>query len=542
MNVNALRLGGIASGLDTDQIVRDLMSIERMKADKLFQNRQIMQWEKEQFREITNKVRSFRDTYFNILKPETNLLSLSSMKKMQASSGNTDIVKVIANADAAVGRSTFRVIESALQARAEGSAVSFGSDAGNRLNLTDTLETLSGKLASGDLEFDENGSFALTINDEIVVINKKDTLRDVLNRINNSKAGVQATYSNFSDTFSVVARETGDGHISTDNGGNFFSAFGIGFDPETGLVGEAGRDARFEINGFEGSRAGNSFTIEGITYSIVKQIEASEGSPVVEIVASIDGDGIYGVIEQFVKDYNELIGEINGKLKEEQFRDFLPLTDEQKEEMKEKDIERWEEKAQSGLLRREPLLENLLREMRRALTDAVGVQYLSGIGIMTSGNYRDNGKLVLKEGGNTLKAAIAENPDKVINLFAGSSSISYSPNLTAGERTQRYAEVGLAQRLSDIFNDNIRTTRDNNGQKGVLLERAGIEGDLTEYNNFYDRKILAVNKSIDRLNEILWRKEEQLYRQFSVLEKSLQQLYSQSDWLTAQMNSLLSFR
>jgi flagellar hook-associated protein 2 len=161
---------------------------------------------------------------------------------------------------------------------------------------------------------------------------------------------------------------------------------------------------------------------------------------------------------------------------------------------------------------------------------------------MTSGNYRDNGKLVLKEGGNTLKAAIAENPDKVINLFAGSSSISYSPNLTAGERTQRYAEVGLAQRLSDIFNDNIRTTRDNNGQKGVLLERAGIEGDLTEYNNFYDRKILAVNKSIDRLNEILWRKEEQLYRQFSVLEKSLQQLYSQSDWLTAQMNSLLSFR
>jgi len=88
------------------------------------------------------------------------------------------------------------------------------------------------------------------------------------------------------------------------------------------------------------------------------------------------------------------------------------------------------------------------------------------------------------------------------------------------------------------LNDNIRTTRDSSGRKGVLLERAGIAGDITEFDNYYDRQILDVNKSIDRLNEMLTRKEEQLYRQFAAMEKALQQLYSQSDWLITQMSML----
>ena len=32
----------------------DLMRIERMKVDKLYQNRQVIEWKKEQFREVIN--------------------------------------------------------------------------------------------------------------------------------------------------------------------------------------------------------------------------------------------------------------------------------------------------------------------------------------------------------------------------------------------------------------------------------------------------------------------------------------------------------
>lgn len=646
--MSVLRIGGIASGFDTEQIVRDLMRVERLKVDKLYQNRQIIEWKKEQFREVINSVRSFKDSYFNILRPETNMMSSTTLKKVQATSGDTDVVTVTANADALVGDSTFQVFRSAKAATAVGRGVSmqvesaeaitfpltitdtkntmqvtlngviidialvagdygslddlkveiqgkldtafgegrikveefevgelgsglrftlqYASDtltlssdtyyngeevnhddilavlgipsgiSNPRLNLDDKMETVSGKLQGGTLDFGEGSSFTFKINGEEIVVNKTDTLKTVIEKINNSEAGVRASYSTFSDTFTVTALETGAGYTSSDNGGNFFSAMGITFDEETGNIGESGRDAVFEINGVRDTRDTNTFTVEGITYTINQEIEEGSPSSVVNISTGVNVDGIYETIENFVNDYNSLIVEINGKLSEELFRGFSPLTDEQKEAMSEKEIEKWEEKAKSGRLRREPALENMLREMRSALYDMVGDFHLTEIGIQTSSNYRDQGKLVLTGGGDALRDAIAANPDKVMGIFTKRSDLAYSPNLTAEQRAQRYEGSGLAHRLSDVLNDNIRTTRDNSGRKGILLERAGIEGDITQFNNYYDRQINDVNKRIDSVNEMLTRKEEQYYRQFAAMEKALQQLYSQGDWLTAQMN------
>mgnify|MGYP000864641491 FL=1 len=628
--MSVLRITGIASGLDTEQVIRDLMRIERLKVDRLYQERQTIQWRKEQFREIINRVRSFRDTYFDILKPETNLMSASALHKMQVSSSDSGILTAVASSGALSGTRTVEILQLAAEAKgtseapvtapiqssaditgavtvtegknvirvslngqtkeitvAEGTYTldelknelqakidsAFGtgkidvSSSGNklqfavspldtlslssntyyaggvadeedvlavlnlqtgvsnRLSLSSTMEEVSAKLAGGSLVFDGEGKFVVTINDVAIEIDRADTLSQALSKINNSAAGVTMTYSSFSDTFTLKSKATGEGTITFDAGGNLFAALNI-------VSVEAGRDLQFIIDGSAvASRSGNTFTADGVTYT-------AKATGTATVTVNLDTEGIYTLIESFVNDYNSLIETINSKLNEEYFRDFPPLTDEQKKEMSEKEIELWEEKAKSGLLRRDPLLEGLLMEMRRALYDAVGETHLTEIGIETSNNYRDNGKLVLKGGGSTLKAALAEDPEKIIELFTRTSDIAYSPNLTAAERAERYAESGLAHRLSDILNDNIRTTRDSSGRKGVLLERAGIAGDITEFDNYYDRQILDVNKSIDRLNEMLTRKEEQLYRQFAAMEKALQQLYSQSDWLITQMSML----
>lgn len=534
--MNILQIGGIVSGMDTDKVVRDLMRIERMRADKILQKKQVLEWKKAQFRAITNKVRVFKENYFDILKPSTNLTSLNALKKMSVASSEPGIVTATAGTGAQVGQLSFQVVQSATAAKVSAGAITSGSAGGERLSLSDTMETISGKLANGEFTFDENGSFSLNLNGETVAIHKAETLRQVIAKINDSRAGVQAAYSSFSDTFTLTAKETGDQWITTDNGGGFFTALGVAVNE--GRVGESGRDAVFKIDGYEGTRSANTFTIDGMTYSIHGLINAADSSPAVSITTAVDVDGIYSTIEKFVQDYNALIEEINGKLYEEAFRDFPPLTDLQKETMKDSEIEKWEEKAQSGLLRRETALENMLREMRRVLSDMVGDLHLSEIGIETSANYRENGKLVLKNGGESLRQAIAANPDKVADLFTRRSDIAYSPNLTAAERTQRYSESGLAQRLSDILSDNIRITRDSYGRKGFLLERAGVEGDTTQFNNYYDKQIADLNKSLDRLNEVLSRRESQYYRQFTAMEKALQQLYSQGDWLAAQMNQL----
>ena len=548
--MSIMRIGGIASGMDTDSIVRDLMRVERMRVDKLYQQRQVLDWQKEQFREITNKVRSFRDTFFDTLRPESNLMSPAALNKVQSESSNPEIVTVTGSPSAALGESTFKVIQSATRTR----VVSDDNVTdGQTLKLTDTMQQINGKLSCEDgFEFDESGKFTLTINNKEIVISKNDTLQKVLRDINNSGAGVQISYSSFSDRFTISNRETGEGSIETNDNGNFFTALQMEVKNEVIQTGGdhdiEGRNAKFFINDFYGERSSNTFTIDGLTYNIQGKIDPPEPEngevqsppdsssldPIL-INTSLDVESIYSVIEDFVESYNQLIDEIHGKLGEERFRDFKPLTDEQKEAMSDREIEMWEEKAQSGLLRREPALENIMRNLRTALYEPVGSFHLSEIGIETSRNYLDNGKLVLKNGGQDLKAAIASNPDKVADIFTRRSEISYSANLTAEDREERYSESGVAHRLSDILNDNIRTTRDSSGRKGILLEKAGIEGDISQYQNYYDRTILGVNQQIDRVNEMLQRKEDQYYRQFTAMEKALQQLYAQGDWLMMQM-------
>lgn len=622
--MSGMTISGIASGLDTEKIVKDLMSVERMKVDKLFQERQTIEWTKDRFREAINDVRAFRDDYFNILNPETNMMSSSTLGSMDTVSSDESVLTAEASADALVGSREVEIkqlasaargtsagnvtllassedvteeisvvagkneigvhlndrtetitvtegtytlgeLKDELQAKIDAafgaetitvtaadnrleletvsgvdtlalSSETYGEDGdiltqvniesgtSNRLLLFSSMEEISSSLREGPLSFDENGDFTLTINGSEIEINKNDTLNTALQKIDNSTAGVTLSYSSFSDTFTLESKTTGEGSIDFDAGGNFFNALKI---TSAGI--EEGQNAIFTIDGSdEASRSSNTFTADGVTYTAQETGAAT-------VTTSVDTEKIYSTVKSFVEDYNTLIEEINAKLGEERFRDYPPLTDEQKAELSEREIELWEEKAQSGLLRNEPTLERMLRNMRSAIYETVGDLHLSDIGIRTSSDYRDRGKLVLRGDGSELRSAIEENPSKVADIFTRRSQIDYSPDLTAEERSQRYEESGLAHRLSDIINDNIRTTRDDSGRKGILLERAGIEGDITQYNNYYDRQIREMDSRILRVEEMLQRREEQYYQQFISLERALQQLHAQGDWLMMQL-------
>lgn len=530
-----MRIGGIASGFDTDQIVRDLMRIERNKVDRKLQQRQVLQWQKEQFREVINQIRSFRDTYFDVLRPLTNMTSSSTLRRMTVSSTDPATVTATAGADAPVGSSEIRVIQSAAAARAQTAPVTLDSASGARLTLSDSLTAVSAKLQNGPLVFDAvSSSFTVNINGTELSFLQNESLGTALARINNSAAGIHVGYSTFSDTFTFTAKATGAQSITVDDGGNFFAALGLKSGTGLEAIGTAGRNAQFEINGFAGSNASNSFTVDGVSYSISRRIEAADNAPPVTVSVSLDAEAVFNNIKNFIEDYNKLITSIGNELNEERFNAFLPLTDEQKEQMSEQEIESWQEKAQSGLLRREPALGNMLREMRTALNHAVGEDHLSAIGIEFSSNFRDHGRLVLRDGGQQLRAAIAASPERVQELFARRSSIAYSPDLTAAERSQRRQESGLSHRLNDILLDNIRTT----GGRGILIERAGLAGDTTEVANSFSTRINRLDTRINRMNELLARREEQLFRQFTAMETALGQLYAQGDWLAAQIQSL----
>ena len=48
-----MRLGGLASGMDIDQMVSDLMRANRMRVDKSYQQRQILEWKREDYQPST---------------------------------------------------------------------------------------------------------------------------------------------------------------------------------------------------------------------------------------------------------------------------------------------------------------------------------------------------------------------------------------------------------------------------------------------------------------------------------------------------------
>ena len=61
------RYTGLASGLEVDTIVEELMAAEEIPLEKLYQERQVAEWKQEAYREVTSLLRVFNDTYFDSL-------------------------------------------------------------------------------------------------------------------------------------------------------------------------------------------------------------------------------------------------------------------------------------------------------------------------------------------------------------------------------------------------------------------------------------------------------------------------------------------
>ncbi|MCM2675692.1 flagellar cap protein FliD N-terminal domain-containing protein [Alkalicoccobacillus plakortidis] len=62
-----MRLSGMATGMDIDQIVKDLMRAERMPLDKIVKTQSKLEWKMEDYREINLKLRTFSDSIFDTL-------------------------------------------------------------------------------------------------------------------------------------------------------------------------------------------------------------------------------------------------------------------------------------------------------------------------------------------------------------------------------------------------------------------------------------------------------------------------------------------
>lgn len=137
-------------------------------------------------------------------------------------------------------------------------------------------------------------------------------------------------------------------------------------------------------------------------------------------------------IKAFVDLYNEVLTALDSKITEPRYRDYQPLTSEEKDAMKEADIEKWEEKARSGLLRSDSIIEGILTDMRRIVAETVGgidgLKSLNEIGI-SAGAYLTNKTRTLTIDERKLREAIEKDPEAVAKIFNNESEIDSEKGL-----------------------------------------------------------------------------------------------------------------
>lgn len=418
---------------------------------------------------------------------------------------------------------------STIKFKSPGNTVTLLAASGSETNLTDWMGIASGsstasyasKPISDVLGMTAGELSSMTINGKKLSdmgILETDTLSKMITKINDSGVGATASYNSVSDKFVITATKEG-----TTNTLNLSADFKTKMKLDTGTY-TAAENAVLSLNGVEIVKDSNSFTIDGLQITLNGEHAALDGP--INIGMKVDSTKVIDQIKGFLDTYNGLIKSVGDQLSEKVYRDFKPLTDEQKEAMTDKDIENWEKKSKSGLLKGKTEIESILTRMRQALSEKVeGVGLtLEQIGIDTTSNYVDRGKLVIEDE-QKLKNAIENNYSDVVKLFSNESDKTYSDKANASER---YKENGLANRLYDIMEDAVSTRIGSDGKRGTLVEYAGLENTATVSENVLSKRISEYDTKISQLLVYLENKETYYYNMFSRMETAINKMNAQS--------------
>ena len=409
-------------------------------------------------------------------------------------------------------------------------------DGGEGLTLTKDLGAkVAGSFASADIKGGTKLSdigvavgTTFTVKDKTFVVDDSTTLKDLASGL--SKLGVNANFDESRGRFYVNSSDTGEANdFNIDVAGSDKTALDIlGLSQTSGAKKVDAQDAIIEYNGVEYNGASNTFDINGLSItakSVTGKYDKASGTftddAPINISVSSDTEGMYNTIKKFVKDYNALIDKMNS-LYNEDSEGYDPLTDDEKNQMSAEQIEKWEEKAKKGLLRRDSTISTLTSKMRSILNQGIEVTdkngntqkvTLASLGIVT-GDYTERGKLHIMGDEddetysgqeNKLKAALENNPEIFSQAFAGNKD-----------------NQGIGFKLYDYLN--------------TAMKRSSTSSSLTFYNDItLKNEIKGKDDEVDKWEEKLQKMEDKYYDQFSAMETALAKLQEQQSYISQLM-------
>ncbi|TCI39285.1 flagellar hook-associated protein [Exiguobacterium sp. SH4S7] len=477
-----IRFGGLASGIDTDSIIKQLMSAERIPVDRLDQKKQLTTWKVDAYREVNRSLLNLRNSAVD--------LTLSKNFYARAAT-SSDSTRINVTASPASGSSSLQVDSVQSLAKAASTFSSTATDVVDKNNVKVTRATkltdLSGLTDPTALSFKSSASGDFVS----LGLSADATVEDLLTKLNAKDSGASVFFDDATGKMSITSRQTGSDATIQFNDVALVDAFDL-------TNGVTGTNAELTVNGLAISRPSNTVTIDNVTFTLNQTFDATS-SPVT-LSTKPDTQAVFDNIKAFVTKYNETMELMNKKYGEQQYRDFPPLTKAQREELSEDEIKKWEEKAMSGLLRSDGMLQTATTRLRSSWssTDVTtsGPNQLYQIGLSTGRDFRAGGKIEIDE--TKLKAAIDTDPEAVYKLFTDTSS-------------------GLLGKVRDATRD----VRSN------ITRMAGSDGGAA---NTYSlgREINSIDSRIARMDRQLIDKENSYYRRFTAMETAMNQANAQA--------------
>ncbi len=261
-----------------------------------------------------------------------------------------------------------------------------------------------------------------------------------------------------------------------------------------------GQDAIIELNGVEFTSDSGTFSINGLSITAT-QVTTDD----VTITTATDTQAIYDKIKDFLGKYNELITAMDTAYNAESAGDYEPLTDDEKEEMSDKEIEKWETKIKDSLLRRDSTLGGASSSMKSIMNKSFeinGTSYsLASFGIGTlnyfTADTNEKGCLHIdgdsddtNTAGNTdkLMAAINEDPEAVTTFFQKLSTSLYD------DLTKRMGSTSVSS-IYTLYNDK-QMSSEYSSYKSMVSK---WEQKVSDYEDFYYKKFSSMETALSKL-------------------------------------------
>ena len=280
-----------------------------------------------------------------------------------------------------------------------------------------------------------------------------------------------------------------------------------------------GSNAQITLNGVTYESESNDITVNGMTITALQQTAAGE---TLTITTQANVQGIYDSIKDFLKEYNALIKEMDQLYNADSSKGYEPLTDDEKDAMSDKEVEKWEEKIKKSILRRDDTLSTVMNlmttTMSQGFTLSDGKKYsLASFGIKTQGYL-----------------ASAENEGYVFHID-GDTEDEVSAGNNGGANPLLAALQSDPEKVQEFFqklSDDLYTKLDKKMQSTTLNSKFSIYHDKTMKKE-YDEYSKTIKKWEQKVSDM----EEYYYKKFAAMEKALSSLQSSTSALSGLLGS-----